>query len=74
VIEPLRSSSKLAATEKLTLPFPLPVVADVSVIQVTSRDAVQAHSLEVVMLRVLDPPLAPVPKLDGETSYRHGAR
>ena len=56
------------------VPLPLPVVADVNVIQVTSRDAVHAHSLEAAMVRVLDPPLAPVPKFDGDTSYRHGAR
>jgi len=46
----------------------------VKVIHVASRDAFHAHSLDVAMARVLKPPLAPVLKLDGETSYRHGAR
>jgi hypothetical protein len=73
-IDVLRTSSRLEATEKLTVPFPLPVVEDVNVIQVASRNTVHPHSLEVAMLRVAEPPLAPVPKLIGETSYRQGAR
>src|SRR4051812_36118681 len=74
MIEALRRSSRLAATEKLTVPFPLPGVEGGNVIQATSRDAVHAHSLEVAMLSVPEPPLAPAPNVDGETTYRHGAR
>jgi hypothetical protein len=60
-IVPLRTSSRLAATAKPTDPLPFPVVEDVNVIQVTSADAVHAHSLDVAMLSVVEPPLAPVP-------------
>jgi hypothetical protein len=60
-IDPLRMSFRLGATTKATDPLPLPVAGDVTVSQLTSGDAVQAHWPGAAMLSVLDPPLAPVP-------------
>jgi hypothetical protein len=57
-IEPLRASSRLGVTTKLTDPFPLPAAEDVTLIHVTSGDAVQAQSVGVAMLNVPEPPLA----------------
>jgi hypothetical protein len=64
----------LGATTKPTDPFPLPEAGAVTVIQETADEAVHAHSFGAATVRLLALPLAPVPYVDGETSYRHGAR
>lgn len=74
MIEPLRASSVLGATTKLTDASPVPAAEEATVIQVTLGDAVQAQPLGVAMLNVLGPPPAPVLNVEGETAYRQGAR
>jgi hypothetical protein len=65
---PTRRSPLLGATVKLTVPFPLPLVAEVGESQVTSVPAVHAHSLSVATLTVPAPPSAPTSWFEGPTS------
>ena len=67
-VTPTRRSPLLGATVKLTVPFPLPLVAEVGEIQVTSVPAVHAHSLSVATLTVPAPPSAPTSWFEGPTS------
>jgi hypothetical protein len=56
---PVRSSPPLAATVKLTVPFPCPLGDAVSEIQPTSAVAVHAQSLDVAIVTLAEPPPSP---------------
>jgi hypothetical protein len=48
----------LAATEKLTVPFPLPFAGDVIVMKLLPLVAVQSHPPAVVTFTLPEPPAA----------------
>jgi hypothetical protein len=60
VIEPVRWAPSFSRTAKVTVRLPLPVAGEVNVIQLTSAVAVHAHSVEVVIVTLRDPPLEPM--------------
>lgn len=67
-IVPLRAALSFGATVKLTLPVPVPVADDVSVIQPTSTVAAHEHSLVVVTVMLPEPPPTATFWLAGPTS------
>ena len=66
VIVPVRAGPEFAATEKLTVPLPVPLAPPVIVIQLALGTACQSHALVVVRLKLPLPPATPKFWLDGE--------
>ena len=58
MIVPVRAEPVLACTEKVTLPFPVPLPPDVIVIQGTLLTAVQLQPVAEVILKLPVPPVA----------------
>lgn len=59
VMVPVRAGPVLAATEKLTVPLPVPLAPPVIVIQLSLRTACQSHAAVVVRLKLPVPPAVP---------------
>jgi hypothetical protein len=73
VIVPTRALPVLAATPRVTVPFPVPVRPVETVIHESLLVALQLHPLLVVTVIVVVPPLPAIAREPGETSITHGA-
>ena len=68
VMVPVLVALELEATEKVTVPWPVPEATPCMLIQLTPLVAVQGHPVVVLMVTVLSPPMLSKDAFGGESA------